>query len=149
MFLISEDALKISIKKIIIKSQKTSCTSVDWFLKNPTNGCWKYIYIYIHTYIIYILTYLILHSIDSTRCWKHSSEVLLHIDMIALRSCYRFVCCTCMMQISRSTTSQRCSIGLRSGDCGGPLSNVNSLSCSWNQSEMIWALWRGALSCWK
>ncbi len=69
--------------------------------------------------------------------------------MIASRSCYRFVGCTFMMWISRSTTSQRCSIGLRSGDCGGHLSKVNSLSCSWNQSEMIWALWRGALSCWK
>ncbi len=30
--------------------------------------------------------------------------------------------------ISRSTTSQRCSIGLRSGDCGDHLSKVNSLS---------------------
>ncbi len=30
---------------------------------------------------------------------------------------------------------------LRSGDCGGHLSKVNSLSCSRNQSEMIWALW--------
>ncbi len=53
------------------------------------------------------------------------------------------------LRISRSTTSQRCSIGLRSGDCGGHLSKVNSLSCSRNQSEMIWALWHGALSCWK
>ncbi len=31
-----------------------------------------------------------------------------------------------MMRISRSTTSQRCSIGWRSGDCGGHLSKVNS-----------------------
>ncbi len=54
-----------------------------------------------------------------------------------------------MKWISRSTTSQRCSIGLRSSDCGGHLSKVNSLSCSRNQSEMIWALWHGALSCWK
>ncbi len=69
--------------------------------------------------------------------------------MIASRSICRFVGCTSMMWISRSTTSQRCSIGLRSGDCGGHLSKVNSLSCSRNQSEMIWALWHGALSCWK
>ncbi len=80
---------------------------------------------------------------------KHSSEILVHIDMIASRSCCRFVGCTSMMRISRSTTSQRCSIGLRSGDCGGHLSKVNSLSCSRNQSEMIWALWYCALSCWK
>ncbi len=61
--------------------------------------------------------------------------------MIASHSCCRFVGCTSMMWISRSTTSQRCSIGLRSGDCGGHLSKVNSSSCSRNQSEMIWALW--------
>ncbi len=94
-------------------------------------------------------TVLILRGIDSTRCWKHSSDVLLHIVMIASHSCCRFVGCTSMMWISRSTTSQRCSIGLRSGGCGGYLSKVNSLSCSRNQSEMIWALWHGALSCWK
>ncbi len=93
-------------------------------------------------------TALILCGIDSTRCWKHSSELLVHIDMIASRSCCRFVGCTSMMWISHSTTLQRCSIGLRSGDCGGHLSKVNSLSCSRNQSEMIWDLWHGALSCW-
>ncbi len=94
-------------------------------------------------------TALILRGIDSTRCWKHSSDILVHIDMIASHSCCRFVGCTSMMRISRSTTSQMCSIGLRSGDCGGYLSKVNSLSCSRNQSEMIWAFWHGALSCWK
>ncbi len=88
-------------------------------------------------------------GIDSTRCWKYSSEILVHIYMIASHSCCRFVGCTSMMWNSRSTTSQRCSVGLRSGDCGGHLSKVNSLSCSRNQSEMIWALWHGALSSWK
>ncbi len=57
--------------------------------------------------------------------------------MIASHSCCRFVVCTSMMWISRSTTSQRCSIGLRSGDCGGHLSKVNSLSCSRNQPEPL------------
>ncbi|MBN3302969.1 KCC4 kinase, partial [Amia calva] len=38
---------------------------------------------------------------------------------------------------SRSTTSQRCSIGLRSGDCGGQFSTVNSLSCSRNQYRSL------------
>ncbi len=122
-----------------------------------------YIYIYIHslatllgTPCLYrvgssfaLRTALILRGIDSTRCWKHSSEILVHIVMIASHSCCRFVGCTSMMWISRSTTSQRCSIRLRSGDCGGHLSKVNSLSCSRNQSEMIWSLWHGALSCWK
>ncbi len=94
-------------------------------------------------------TALILRGIDSTRCWKHSSMMLVNIDTIASCSCCRFVGCTSIMWISRSTTSRRCSIGLRSGDCGGHLSKVNSLSCSRNQSEMMWALWHGALSCWK
>jgi len=35
---------------------------------------------------------------------------------------------------------KRCSIGLRSGDCGGHFSTGNSLSCSRNQFEMIQAL---------
>ncbi len=119
-----------------------------------------YIYIYIFFFYIYIYTHLlatllgtpcqywvglafafrtalILRGIDSTRCCKHSSEILVHIDMIASRSCCRFVSCTSMMWISRSTTSQRCSIGLRYGECEGHLSKVNSLSCSRNQSEMI------------
>ncbi len=69
--------------------------------------------------------------------------------LIASCSYCRFIVCTSMMRISRSTTSQRCSIGLRSSDCGGHLSKVNSLSCSRNQSERIWALWHGAISCWK
>ncbi len=67
-------------------------------------------------------------------------KILVHIDMIASHSCCRFVGCTSMMWISRSTTSQRCSIGLRSGDYGGHLSKVNSLLCSRNQSEMIWGI---------
>ncbi len=125
---------------------------------------WQYIYIYTHThtltghFIRYTLlvpgwtpfafrTALILHGIDSSRCWKHSSEILVHIVMTASRSCCRFFGRTSMMRISRSTTSQSCSIGLRSGDCGGHLSKVISSSCSRNQSEMIWALWDGALSC--
>ncbi len=112
-----------------------------------------YIYIYIYTltghFIRYTLrvpgwtpffafrTTLIIRGIDSTRCWKHYSKILVHIDMIASLSCCRIVVCTSMMRISHSTTSQRCSIVLRSGDSGGHLSEVNSLSCSRNQSEMI------------
>jgi len=45
--------------------------------------------------------------------------------------------CTSRAQSSHSTTSQRCSIGLRSGDCGGHFCTVNLLSWSRNQFEMI------------
>ncbi len=59
--------------------------------------------------------------------------------MIASHSCCRFVGSTSMMWISRSTTSQRCSIALRSGDCGGHLSKVNSLSCS--RDDLSFVTW--------
>jgi len=48
--------------------------------------------------------------------------MLAHIDRIASWSLWRFVGCTSRARSSRSTTSQRCSIGLRSGDCGGHFS---------------------------
>ncbi len=122
-----------------------------------------YIYIYIYTHSLATLlgtpcqyrvgppfvfrTALILHRFNKVL------ETFLrdfgHIVVIASHSCCRFVVCTSMMWISRSTTSQRCSIGLRSGDCGGRVSKLNSLSCSRNQSEMIWSLWHAALSYWK
>ncbi len=111
-----------------------------------------YIYIYIHTHTLtgQFIRYTLLvpgwtlfclqNCLNSSwrrfnKVMKHSSEILVHIDLIASRSCCRFVGYTSMMRISRSTTSQRCSIGLRSGDCGGHWSKVNSLSCSRNQSE--------------
>ncbi|XP_078021824.1 uncharacterized protein LOC144461887 [Epinephelus lanceolatus] len=40
------------------------------------------------------------HTPDSTRCWKHSSEMLVHIDMMTSHSCCRFVSCTSMMEVA-------------------------------------------------
>lgn len=51
--------------------------------------------------------------------YKPSSEVLVHRVMIASCSCCTFASCTSIMQIPCSATSQKCWIGLRSGDCGG------------------------------
>jgi len=59
--------------------------------------------------------------------------MLAHIDWIAFCIWWRFVGCTSRARSSRSTTSQRCSIGFRSGDY---FSTGNSLSCSRNQLEM-------------
>ncbi len=100
--------------------------------------------IYIYIYIIYIhslatllgtlagtglTSFCLQNCINSS--WHRFNKVsetflwdLVHIDMITSRSCCRFVVCTSMMRISRSTSSQKCSIGLRSGDCGGHLSKV-------------------------
>ncbi len=62
---------------------------------------------------------------------------LVHNDMIASRSCCRFVGCTSMMRISRSTTSQRCSIGFRSGDCHRPAQfSLNSI-CAINSVILL------------
>ena len=103
-----------------------------------------YTYTYIYTYTLsghFIRLHLASKKLDPF-CLQNclilnSSEILVHIDMMASRSCCRFVGSTSIMRISCSTTSQRCSMGLRSGDCGGLWSTVNSLSCSRNQFEMI------------
>lgn len=48
--------------------------------------------------------------------------------------------------LTLSTASQRCCVGLRSGDCGG---HFSAAPCSCNQLEMVRALWRVELCCWK
>ena len=45
----------------------------------------------------------------------------------------RFASCTFMRPCS--TTSQRCSVGFRSGDWEGHWRTLNSLSCSWNMID--------------
>ena len=74
---------------------------------------------------------------DSVPCWHDASHLFC-----------RFVICTFMLPVSRSTTSQRLSTGSRSGDLEGYWSPLNSLSCLWNQFETF-ALWPGSLGCWK
>lgn len=74
-------------------------------------------------------------------------HVLVHRDIMASRRCCRFVGGTSTMQIS--TASHRSSTGLRSGARGDHWSTVKPLSCSRHQLEMIWAVWHGALSCWR
>ncbi len=126
--IIKNKSINVNVHSLVTLLGTLASTGLDpFFLQNCVNYLW--------------------HRFN--KVLKHSSEILVHIVMIASHSCCRFVVCTSMMRISRSTTSQRCSIGLRSGDCGGHLSKVNSLSCSRNQSEMIWSLWHDALSCWK
>ncbi len=77
-------------------------------------------------------TALILCGIDSTMLWKHSSEILVHIDMITSRSCCRFVGCTSIIRISRSTTSQRCSILLLDWD----LVTVEAIWVKWTHCHV-------------
>lgn len=74
------------------------------------------------------------------RWGKHFSEILIHIDMTPHSYC-TFMGCKFMMRISCSTTLQRCSIGLRSGDCGGHSNTVNSLSSSKNRHNLRFVTW--------
>ncbi len=105
-----------------------------------------YIHAYIHTLTGHFIRYTLLvpgwthfclqNCLNSS--WHRFNKVLetfLRSQNIS-RMC-RFVGCTFVMRISRSTASQRCSIGLRSDDCGGHLSKVNSLSCSRNFSASL------------
>lgn len=62
---------------------------------------------------------LFLRGTNSATCWKHSSETLVHVGTTASHSC------TSMVWLFCTTTTQR------------------------SQSEMIWASWLGAWSCWK
>lgn len=86
---------------------------------------------------------LISTSVDSKR--KDSSDVgpFWHDSIAQLLQLH--ICDVNML----FTTSKRCSSGLRSGDCGGPGSAVNSLSSSGHKLELIWPLWHSVLTCWK
>ena len=63
---------------------------------------------------------------------------------------------SCMLQggasmdwICLSSTSHRCSIGLRSGEFGGQVNTSNLLLCSSNHSWNMFVFLHGVLSCWK
>lgn len=68
-------------------------------------------------------------------CRKQSSEILVCFDMITSQSYCTFGC-TFVMQISPSTTSQRCSITSRSGDSGSHLSTGNSQTPAVQQNSL-------------
>lgn len=82
-----------------------------------------------------------------TGWWEHSSEMLLHVEMIVSHCCCRYVACTSMIWISHSTTFSGWSIGLRSCDSWGYFSTMNSLWCSGKQK--FWAFVRGRVGCTK
>lgn len=97
------------IKKQDFKSSSLNCT---W------EFCWPYFQctLLVPSCPSAFKTALILGVIDSTRSWEHSSKILVYIDMTASR-----------LLAAKPTTSQRSSVGLRSGDCRSNLNPVNSL----------------------
>ncbi len=141
---------------------KTKLTSyVLWYIskiKDCTTHRYTYIYIYIYIYTLtgHFIRYTLLVPGWTPFCLQNCLNYSWHRFNKVLETFLRdfgpywhdsitqllYICWLHIHDANlRSTTSQRCSIGLRSGDCGGHLSKVNSLSCSRNQSEMIWALW--------
>lgn len=58
------------------------------------------------------------------------------------------ICRLHIMWIFYSTTSQRCSVWLRSGECGCRLSTANTSHVQ-ETSEIIWSFWYVVLSYWK
>lgn len=91
---------------------------------------------------------LILRFINATRWWKHSSEVLVNVDLTASHSCCWCVGFTSTIGVSCISTSQRCSVWLRSGECGCRLSTANTSHVQ-ETSEIIWSFWYVVLSYWK
>ncbi len=97
---------------------------------------WLYLFIYLDGFYLLLFMLLLLYTLTGhfirytllVPGWTPFAfrTALIHRFNKVLET---FVGCTSMMWISRSTKSQRCSIGLISGDCGGYLSKVNSLSC--------------------
>lgn len=81
-----------------------------------------------------ILTMAILLGIGFKRCWKVMRVIWRHTWWVPLSICVRFDSCWVSCQIALSTSSQKCSFGLISGDCGG------QLQYSWNQSCIIQSL---------
>lgn len=82
-------------------------------------------------------------TLDHPNFWWHwLNKMLLRndSDMMASYACCRFVGWTLMMRISHSTTMQRCSAGLRSGNFVVRFSIVNSL-CSRNHFEKMATFW--------
>lgn len=79
------------------------------------------------------------------QCWKHSLVTLVHADSIAQRHADSTAIpadCdhTCMLRTSHSSSSQRYSMGLLSGECACDCNRLKSPLHSWNQLEMMHAL---------
>lgn len=86
-----------------------------------------------------------LHGVDSTRCWKHTFEILVHVDRIASHNCCRFGSWTRVLRIFRPVTSERCSIEFRYGDLSRPLNYIELVVMF---TQPIWDDLCFVTSCW-
>lgn len=104
----------------------------------------------VHNLILEVYTYQPLHKVHvsihfAVQCRFNSTWYWLMICSYWHNSITQLIVVGCTYWSS----VQPHSIGFRSGDCGGHLSTMRSLSFSRKQFEMIWPLWDGVLSCWK
>jgi hypothetical protein len=101
------------------------------FIHFKHNKMWKKSREALYTHLVPGRTPLCLqNSLNSTRCRKHSTGMLVHADATASCSFCRLDSGILVLQTARSISSQRCSMWLRSGECAGHSSKLNTLSCS-------------------
>lgn len=89
-----------------------------------------------------LITDLISECIDSTTCWKHFSEFLLHIKMLSCLGC-RIVGCTTIIHVLFNNISKV----LYWIVIWWHWRPLEATWVRWSQFEMIWTL--SVLSCWK
>ena len=85
-------------------------------------------------------------GILATRCWRRCTGICAHLSSRAWRSSSRFWCGLSIELIARPNSSQRCFMGLQSGDLGG-CSIFVTLPCC-RKSRTTLARWGVALSSW-
>lgn len=81
-------------------------------------------------------------GIDSTRCWKLSFEIQVHVGMIESDNSYRYFRCIFMLGISCSNISQSCSTRFRSGS--DPLKNTEPMKPVWDDHNTTLT----RIACW-
>ena len=85
-------------------------------------------------------------GILATRRWRRCTGICAHLSIRAWRSSSRFSGGLSIELIARPNSSQRCSMGLQSGDLGG-CSILVTLPCC-RKSRTTLARWGVALSSW-
>lgn len=82
-------------------------------------------------------------GIHYTRCWKHSSKILVYVEIIAYLSAVQLGCQWPALLHHKGVLLNW---DLITED---HVNTANSLSCSTNQCSLIWASWHRVLPYWK
>lgn len=90
-------------------------------------------------------TAIILCGTDSTRCWKHSSDILVHFDTTVSHIYRRLFGCTSMMRFNHFP-KVLCWIVI--WWLWGPF-ECSEFTGMFNHFELMWFLWYDVLPCWR